>query len=164
MASFRCKLEDPALDELLRELEQEIPISEVLGIPRRPSNLQIVSDWLRPGGDNSLTTGGNGGTMMNQMKQQQQMRQRQLDKAYRRAVARALKEATAEDLVKDMPQLARETADWNRLASQLEDELRQGASGTLPPRHRAVFPSSGRFATRVRDSSSHRTADRQLSC
>ncbi|MGI9428457.1 MAG: hypothetical protein ACR2NM_07360, partial [Bythopirellula sp.] len=118
-------LEDPTLDELLAQLEQEIPINEAIGIPRRPSNLQIVSDFLRPGGDNSLMTGGNARMMLAQMQRQQQMRQQQLERAYRRAVARALNEAEAEDLVKNL-RLARETSDWNQLASQLEDDLRQG--------------------------------------
>ena len=127
------------LDELLRELEQEIPIEEVLGIPQRPSNLQIMSDWLRSGGDNALMTGGNGRRMISQMRQQQQMRQRQLDKAYRRAVARALKESEAEDLVKNVPMLARETGDWNRLASQLEDDLRQRADKSPPERYRRAI-------------------------
>jgi len=128
-------LDDPTLDELLRELEQEIPIEEALGIPRRPSNLQIMSDWLRSGGDNSLITGGNSRMLLNQMRQQQQLRQRQLDKAYRRAVARALKEAD----VADLPKLARETADWNRLASQLDDDLRQGRDKAPPERYRRAI-------------------------
>ncbi len=129
-------LDDPTLDDLLRELEQEIPIEEALGIPARPSNLQIMSDWLRSGGDNALMTGGNRRMMMEQMRRQQEMRQRQLERAYRRAVARALNEAEAEDLVKNMPKLARETADWNRLASQLEDDLRQGRDKAPPERYR----------------------------
>jgi|GEM_PF-1831491 len=132
-------LEDPTLDELLRELEQEVPIQEALGIPRRPSNLQIMSDWLRSGGDNSLMTGGNGNMMTNQLQRQQAMRQRQLDQAYRKAVARALKETQAEDLAKEMPQLARETTNWNRLASQLQKDLRQGADKAPPERYRRAI-------------------------
>jgi hypothetical protein len=46
-------LDDPTLDELLAQLEQELPLEELLGIPQRPSNLQIVGDWMRPGGDNA---------------------------------------------------------------------------------------------------------------
>lgn len=132
-------LDDPTLDDLLRELEQEIPIEEALGIPARPSNLQIMTDWLRSGGDNALMTGGNRRMMMEQMRRQQEMRQRQLERAYRRAVARALNEAEAEDLVKNMPKLARETADWNRLASQLEDDLRQGRDKAPPERYRRAI-------------------------
>ena len=128
-------LDDPTLDELLRQLEQEVPLNEALGIPNRPSNLQIMSDWLRPGSGNSGMTN----MMINQMRQQQQMRQRQLERAYRRAVARALKETEAEDLVKNKPQLARETADWNRLASELDDDLRQGRDKAPPERYRRAI-------------------------
>lgn len=132
-------LDDPTLDDLLRELEQEIPIEEALGIPARPSNLQIMSDWLRSGGDNATMTGGNRRMMLDQMRRQQELRQRNLERAYRRAVARALKEGEAEDLVKNMPKLAKETADWNRLASQLEDDLRQGRDKAPPERYRRAI-------------------------
>jgi len=133
-------LDDPTLDELLRGLEQEVPIEELLGIPRRPSNLQIMSDWLRPGGDNGMITGGGKRQgLMRRMQQQQQIRQRQLDRAYRRAIARALKEAEAEDLVQDMPKRAHETADWNQLASELEDDLRQRRDKAPPERYRRAI-------------------------
>ncbi len=132
-------LDDPTLDELLRRLEQELPLNELLGIPNRPSNLRIMSDWLQPGMDNGLMTGANRQMMLDQMRRQQQLRQRQLEQAYRRAVARALNETEAEDLVKDMPRLARETADWNRLASQLEDDLRQGRDKAPPERYRRAI-------------------------
>lgn len=132
-------LDDPTLDDLLRELEQEIPIEEALGIPARPSNLQIMTDWLRSGGDNATMTGGNRRMMLDQMRRQQELRQRNLERAYRRAVARALKEGEAEDLVKNMPKLAKETADWNRLASQLEDDLRQGRDKAPPERYRRAI-------------------------
>ena len=39
-------LDDPTLDELLAQLEQELPLQELLGIPDRPSNLQVINDWL----------------------------------------------------------------------------------------------------------------------
>ncbi len=132
-------LDDPTLDELLRELEQEVPIQEALGIPRRPSNLQIMSNWLRSRGDNALITAGNQSMLMRHMRQQQKLQQRQLDQAYQRAVARALKETKAEDLVQDMPQLARENADWNRLASQLSDDLLQGRDKAPPERYRRAI-------------------------
>ena len=128
-------LDDPTLDELLRQLEQEVPLEELLGIPRRPTNLQVMSDWLRPGSGNA----GMQQRMIDQMQRQQKLRQRQLELAYRRAVARALKEAESEDLVKDMPKLALETGDWNRLASQLEDDLRQGRDKAPPERYRRAI-------------------------
>ena len=61
-------LEDPTLDELLAELEQELPLQELLGIPNRPSNLRIIVDWTRPGSNGN--SGGMQRIAMNQMQQQ----------------------------------------------------------------------------------------------
>jgi hypothetical protein len=133
-------LDDPTLDELLAQLEQEVPVEELLGIPPRRSNLQIVGDFLRPAGDNGIITGSGPMQMMNQMRAQQRLRQRQLDRAYRRAVARAMKEADAEDLVNDGPlKLAGEHSDWNVLLSQLGDDLRQGRDKAPPERYRRAI-------------------------
>lgn len=132
-------LQDPTLDELLAELENEQPLEELLGIPRRPSNLRMVGSWMRPGGDNSLMTAASGQYWMNQMRQQNRTRQLQLDEAYRRAVARALDEATAEDLVQDSPEVATEITQWNRLVSQLEDDLQQGRDKAPPERYRRAI-------------------------
>ena len=71
-------LDDPTLDELLAQLEQELPIEELLGIPQRPSNLQIIGDWLRPG-NNGM--GGGGQMALNQMRQNNQQARQRLDRA-----------------------------------------------------------------------------------
>lgn len=145
-------LDDPTLDELLAQLEQELPVEELLGIPPRRSNLQIVGDFLRPAGDNGIITGSNSMRMMNQMREQQRLRQRQLDRAYRRAVARAMKEADAEDLVKDAPlKLAGENSDWNVLVSQLGDDLRQGRDKAPPERYRRAIEQYFRQISRSGD-------------
>jgi hypothetical protein len=127
-------LDDPTLDELLAQLEQELPIEELLGIPQRPSNLQIIGDWLRPG-NNGM--GGGGRIALNQMRQNnQQMRQR-LDRAYQRAIARALKEATAKRNV-EIPKPTK-LSDWNRLVSQLGDDLRQSRDKAPPEQYRRAI-------------------------
>jgi hypothetical protein len=131
-------LQDPTLDELLAELEQEFPIEELLGIPARPSNLRIVGDFTRMGGDNALSTGATRRMMMNQLLQRQRMRQRRLDQSYRRAVARALQEIE-EDPVEEELEIARETVDWNVLLSQLGDDLQQGADKAPPERYRRAI-------------------------
>ena len=51
-------LDDPTLDQLLAQLEQEAQFDELLGIPARPSNLRIIGDWMQPGNQ-----GGGGGGM-----------------------------------------------------------------------------------------------------
>ena len=134
-------LDDPTLDELLASLEQELPLEELLGIPLRPSNLQIMGDFSRPGGDNALMTGGGGRQMLlNQLKQQQRLRQRRLERQYRKAVARALNETDIEDpSAGESLEIAQETVEWNVLLSQLGDDLQQGAEKAPPERYRRAI-------------------------
>jgi hypothetical protein len=131
-------LEDPTLDELLAGLEQEFAIEELLGIPSRPSNLQVAGDMMQMGGDNSVATAANRRMMMNQIRQQQRSRMRRMDRAVRRAVDRALQE-TPETAEEEQLELARETVDWNVLVSQLGDDLQQGADKAPPERYRRAI-------------------------
>jgi hypothetical protein len=39
-------LEDPTLDELLEQLEREPDLNALLGLPSRPSNLRVISDFF----------------------------------------------------------------------------------------------------------------------
>jgi len=128
---------DPTLDELLARLEQEVDFADQLGIPRRPTNLQIIRDW-NPSGEGNA--GGNNQMVINQFREQQRQRQRAIEKAYRQALARAAKEANADNLVDAMPAApARATRDWNVLASQLQDDLQQGRDSAPPERFRQAI-------------------------
>jgi hypothetical protein len=130
-------LEDPTLDELLAGLEQEFPIEELLGIPNRPSNLQIAGDMQQMGGDNAVATAANRRMMMNQIRQQQRMRMRRMDRAVRRAVDRATQPTPETE--PDELQVAQETVDWNVLLSDLGDDLQQGADKAPPERYRRAI-------------------------
>ncbi len=130
-------LNDPTLDELLAELEREFSISEILGIPNRPSNLQIVGDWMRDGMGNG-SIGYRNQMLMNRFRQQQLKRQRAIEQAFRKALARAMKESEANPVVKPSAP-ARATVDWNRLASQLGDDLQQGRNTAPPERYRRAI-------------------------
>ena len=132
----RAFLDDPTLDELLAELEQESPVQELLGVPLRPSNLRIIDDWLNRTSDNALAAGG-GQMMMNQFRQEQQRAQRRLDQAYRRAIARALKETKPKQPIV----IPRSTtlSDWNKLVSKLGDDLRQGRDKAPPEKYRRAI-------------------------
>jgi hypothetical protein len=129
-------LDDPTLDELLAQLEQELPLEELLGIPQRPSNLRIVGDWMRPGGDNALSTGG-ASMAMNQLRQNEQQARQRLNRAYQRAIARALKESVPKTKV-EIPQPAK-LADWNQLVSKLGDDLQQGRDKAPPEQYRRAI-------------------------
>jgi hypothetical protein len=132
-------LDDPTLDELLAQLEQELPINELLGIPNRPSNLRVVNDWLQPGNSGGGGGGGGGGAgqmVMNQMRQDQQRARRQLDRAYQRALARALKESTPKRVEMSQPV---KLSDWNRLVSKLGDDVGQGRDKAPPEQYRRAI-------------------------
>jgi hypothetical protein len=129
-------LEDPTLDELLAQLEQELPLQELLGIPNRPSNLRIIGDWMRPGSSGG-GGGGRGRSAASQMKQNDKRSQQKLNQAYQKAIARALKETAP----KRTEKIAKSTklSDWNKLVSHLGDDLRQGRDKAPPEQYRQAI-------------------------
>jgi hypothetical protein len=130
-------LDDPTLDELLAQLEREVPLNELLGIPGRPDNLRIIGDWLRPGNQGGGGGGGIRQMLANQMKQNNQRSQNKLKQAYQRAIARALKESNPKRTV----QLPKNTklSDWNKLVSRLRDDLGQGRDKAPPEQYRQAI-------------------------
>jgi hypothetical protein len=129
-------LDDPTLDELLAQLEQESALLESLGIPQRPTNLQIIGDWMRPGSGGG-SGGGAPGMVMNHLRNEEQRAQRRLNQTYDRAIARALKETTPKQKVV-MPE-ATKLSDWNQLVSDLGDNLRQGRDKAPPEQYRRAI-------------------------
>ncbi len=127
-------LDDPTLDELLAQLEQEQSMQELLGIPNRQSNLRIVDDWLRSGSGVGVAMRR---WMQQQMRRDDQRTQRQIDQAYRRAIARALKEAAPKPRIA-LPQRTK-LSDWNRLVSQLNDDVGQGRDKAPPEQYRRAI-------------------------
>jgi hypothetical protein len=123
-------LEDPTLDELLAELENETRLTDILGIPERPTNLQTIMDWLRPGKGNG---GGIGRMLTSQMERDATRIKQEAEEARQRAVARALKEQEryVASALRDSKTNGKR-AKWNTLLSTLRDDLRQG-KGELPP-------------------------------
>jgi hypothetical protein len=114
-------LEDPTLDELLAQLEREVSPSELLGIPDRPSNLRIVNDWMRPGNQGGASAWRK--LVMNQNKQNAKQTQAKLNEAYKRALARALKDAKV-NRTATLPKGSK-LSNWNKLVSQLGNDLQQ---------------------------------------
>ncbi|MCA9241753.1 MAG: hypothetical protein KDA37_16200, partial [Planctomycetales bacterium] len=137
-------LDDPTLDELMAQLENETDPLETLGIPQRPTNLRIVQDWMRPGRNG----GGGAARMINAyLRREQDQARRRADRMHKNAIARALKEM--EKLARPKPQgLAKgeESVDWNQLLSQLPDELRQGKGEMLPQEYRRMIEQ---YLTRI---------------
>lgn len=140
-------LDDPTLDELLADLENEGQLREVLGIPCRPSNLRIIGDWLLPGNraNGGLGVGGNGNGGMSRMiikqiTQRAERNRRRAHATYRRAIARALKEqeAAANTSSRDQSAVGTEVM-WNTLLGKLESGLMQGDDDLPPEEYRRAI-------------------------
>ena len=109
-------LEDPTLDEILFQLENELDLLEDLGLGRRPSNLQIVGDWSRS---------------MRQQLMGQQSRMRNLsNRAWRNALARA----RARNQGNRKYKIAKDDERWNLLVGKLAEDVLQGDK-KIPPEH-----------------------------
>lgn len=128
-------LEDPTLDELLAQLEREVSPSELLGIPDRPSNLRIVNDWMRPGNQGGASAWRR--LVMNQNKQNAKQTQAKLNEAYKRALARALKDAKV-NRTATLPKGSK-LSNWNKLVSQLGNDLQQGRDKAPPEQYRRAI-------------------------
>ena len=109
-------LEDPTLDEILFQLENELDLLEDLGLGRRPSNLQIIGDWSRS---------------MRQQLMGQQSRMRNLsNRAWRNALARA----RARNQGNRKYKIAKDDERWNLLVGKLAEDVLQGDK-KIPPEH-----------------------------
>ena len=75
--------------------------------------------------------------VMNQLRQDQRQAQRKLDQAYRRAIARALKEAKTKPPV-EIPKAVK-LSDWNQLVSKLGDDIRQSRDKAPPEQYRRAI-------------------------
>ncbi len=144
-------LEDPTLDEILSQLEQESDLEAALGIPDRRSNLQVIDDWMR-GGQGGGGGGGGGGGLAMAMRQMRQEQQR-MSRAAQRARARAMKRIKEDRQVvktskpKDMKR--EKSTDWNQLISTLSDDLLQGRDKLPPKRYREAIEQYRTLMSRV---------------
>ena len=119
-------LEDPTLDEILAQLENELDLLEELGLSQPPNNLRVMRDWR----SNQMSS------MMQQLMRQQQQRMRNLsNQAYRNAMARA----RVENEKKWKPKLAKDDRRWNLLVAELEENMLQGDKKVPPERYRSAI-------------------------
>jgi hypothetical protein len=90
---------------------------------------------LRSGGN--ISVGGRGGWMMQQLRNDDQRARQRLDRAYRLAMARALKESTSSRKIA-IPKRTK-LSDWNRLVSRLHDDVGQGRDKAPPEQYRRAI-------------------------
>jgi hypothetical protein len=132
---------NPTLEEMLAMLKDEKKAAEELGIPNRPINVQLMTDWLR---QSSQQAGGQA-QRQSRSAQSRAAQQRARDSSARtaRASDQAARNARnqAAALVRGGAAVAGNNNEggpkapsnsWNTLASKLGDELRQGRD-TVPP-------------------------------
>ena len=118
-------LEDPTLDEILFQLENELDSLEQLGLSLRPSNLQIMGDWR----SNQMSS------MMQQLMGQRNRMRNLSNRAYRNALARA----KVKNKGKRKPKLAKDDRRWNLLVSELDENMLQGDKKIPPERYRSAI-------------------------
>ena len=117
-------LEDPTLDEILAQLENELDSLEELGLGSPPSNLQVMRDW----------SSSQMASMMQTLMAQQQRIKNLSNQAYRNALARAKVKNK-----RKKPQLAKDGRRWNVLVGQLIEDMLQGDKKVPPERYRTAI-------------------------
>jgi hypothetical protein len=152
--------ENQTLDDMLAMLQSEQKAAEELGIPNRPLNIEVMTDWLQQNSRNSQNSqsassrqpGGqrqSPGNRAQARAAQQQAREnsnragRASDQARRNAQMRAgqlvqggadVPEGNTNEGTPKSPSNA-----WNTLASKLGDELRQGRDNVPPEQYRQAI-------------------------
>jgi len=131
----------PDLDSLLAMLEDEVKASEGLGIPCRPMNVSVMSDWMKPGSGSGQGMGKAQAQAAQAQAKEAQAEAERLEKKAREGAQKALAAALHEAKT---PEEATEraggrTAAWNRLTSKLQKNLLQGRDNTPPEQYRAAI-------------------------
>ena len=142
-------LEDPTLDEILFQLENELDDIEKLGLSLRPSNLMFMGN-----GRGSMSS------LMRQLMGQRQRMRNLSNQAYRNALARA----RVKDKNKRKPKLAKDDRRWNLLVSELDEDMLQGDKKVPPERYRSAidqyFEKISKLKNEPRFGVAERTVDR----
>ena len=133
--------EAPQLDALMAMLQDEMKACESLGIPCRPMNVTINSDWMKPG---SGMGQGMGQAQAQAAQAQAQKAKGEAERLAKQAQENAGKAAQAA-IKKDAANIespvatnARDSA-WNKLASRLQKDLLQGRDNTPPEQYRTAI-------------------------
>jgi hypothetical protein len=131
----------PQLDSLLAMLENEMKACESLGIPCRPMNVTVMTDWMKPG---SGMGQGMGQAQAQALQGQAQQAKSDTERLEKESRDNARKAALA--AIKDgkEPEENKATAGtrapaWNKLASRLEKDLLQGRDNAPPEQYRSAI-------------------------
>jgi hypothetical protein len=133
----------PQLDALLAMLQDEMKACECLGIPCRPTNVTIMSDWMKPGSNMGQGMGQAQAQAAQAQAQQAKGEAERLEKQARENARKAAQGAVRDDAATKVDPVA--TSDrspaWNKLGSKLQKELLQGRDNTPPEQYRTAIDS-----------------------
>jgi hypothetical protein len=129
----------PGLEDILSLLQDEMKANEGLGIPCRPINVQLMTDWMRPGQGQGQGQGMAQAKAAQGQAQEGKAKAQQLEKEARQSAQKALAEAK-QQLAAAQPAEAKARAEaWNKLASRLQKDLLQGRDNTPPEQYRQAI-------------------------
>jgi hypothetical protein len=129
----------PGVDELLALLEDEMKAQEGLGIPCRPINVQLMTDWMKPGQNPGQGMGRAQAQAAQAQAQEGKAKAEQLEKQARESAQKALAEAKKQNGASQTADAKARTEAWNKLASRLQKDLLQGRDNTPPEQYRQAI-------------------------
>ena len=152
-------LDDPTLDELLAALERELDSADDLGIPPRPSNLNVIGDMMMPGQGSGMGMGSSSAMVAMQLGLENQQLQQLFDQVYQEALQRALREKriTRRAAAKHLRRLPNDGPQRWLVASELGDELLQGSGKMAPEQYRQAIEQYFEQISDLRDAPAEST-------
>ena len=129
----------PGLEDIMSMLQDEMKANEGLGIPCRPINVQLMTDWMQPGQGQGQGQGRAQAQAAQGQAQQGQEKARQLEKDARQSSQKALAEAKKQLAASQPPEAKVRSEAWNKLASRLQKDLLQGRDNTPPEQYRQAI-------------------------
>ncbi|MHA3774446.1 hypothetical protein ACXR0O_23210 [Verrucomicrobiota bacterium sgz303538] len=129
----------PQLDSLLAMLQDEMKACESLGIPCRPMNVSVMTDWIKPGNGQGMMQGQAQAQAAQAQSQQAKAEAERLEKQARESAQNAL--AAAKKPTTGEERTSSRASGWNKLASKLKKEMLQGRDSTPPEQYRAAIES-----------------------
>jgi hypothetical protein len=134
----------PGLDSLLAMLQDEMKACESLGIPCRPINVSVMTDWLKPGSNGqgmAQAQAQAAQAQSQQAKSEAERIEKEARENARKAAATALKDSAEPPGNSVAERAASRAPGWNKLASRLQKDLLQGRENTPPEQYRAAIDS-----------------------
>jgi hypothetical protein len=129
----------PGVDELLALLEDEMKAQEGLGIPCRPINVQLMTDWMRPGQNPGQGMGRAQAQAAQAQAQEGKAKAEQVEKQARESAQKALAQAKKQNAGAQAASAKPRSEAWNKLASRLQKDLLQGRDNTPPEQYRQAI-------------------------